>query len=107
MHVTIGVSSTPSYASVVPSCPVRGATRYAVHGCSIYCINITKNSFTHFQSDYNLAKASKCFYSELSGKVIYAWEKVKLSLVLNKHHAMKKYGAVGGIAPLFPDLCTR
>jgi hypothetical protein len=28
-------------------------------------------------------------------------------LVLNKHHAMKKYGAVGGIAPLFPDLCTR
>jgi hypothetical protein len=34
--------------------------------------------------------------------------KVKLSLVLIKHHAMMMYVcAIGGITPLFLDLCTR
>jgi hypothetical protein len=47
--------------------------------------------------------ALKC----LTGDDKKRWKKVKLSLCLTKHHAMKTYWGSGGIAPRITDLGTR
>jgi hypothetical protein len=48
-----------------------------------------------------------CTAMEEGGGKILGKKKVKLSLCLTKHYAMKTYWGSGGIAPLILDLGTR
>jgi hypothetical protein len=43
----------------------------------------------------------------VKGKAQVKVTKIKLSLSLTKHHAMKMYCGSGGIAPRILNLCTR
>jgi hypothetical protein len=47
------------------------------------------------------------FHQIIKAFLVVKGEKVKLSLCLTKHHAMKTYWGSGGIAPFILDLGTR
>jgi hypothetical protein len=90
-------------ASAVP-CGLSSSTlrENHLHGCclSAACLLETEQDFVSITVDFILRRF--LFILHWTFEV-----KVKLSLCLTKHHAMKTYWGSGDIAPHFLDLGTR